>query len=126
MRIEKITKKIEQELNLAKGLQNINLHIPKDFSNEKDNPYIEFKVQNEKAGKRASKLYSKWSKIIRKNYPEITVEYNNPHPFHNNDYLRRIIISINKIRDPRDKKELLTKAAECFYQILKSEIKYQK
>jgi len=124
MNIEELTKKIEQELNLTKGLKNIKIHI-QDFTNEEDTSYIEFKAIDKKNKRKVFKLYSKWSKIIKMNCPRISIEYNTPHSVHN-DNLKKIIVKINGIINTNEKKDLLNQAALYFYQILKKELKYQK
>lgn len=124
MRLEEIVKKIKEDLKLAKGLKNINIHIS-DFENKEDKPYIEFTAQDKRAERMAFRFYSKWSKIIRLNCPRISISYNTPYPRHN-DNLKRIVVEVdNEITNPREKEELLKGAALHFYQILKNGTKYQ-
>lgn len=124
MDIGELVEKIERNLKLAKGLRNIKIHIS-DFESKEDRSYIEFTVQDNKAERVAFRFYSKWSKIIRKNCPRISIGYSTPYFRHNNN-LKRIVVEVgNEITNPREKEELLKEAALHFYQILKNGTKYQ-
>jgi len=124
MHLEETVEKIKQELNLTKGLTNIKVYI-QNFTNEEDTSYIEFKAVDTKNERKAFKLYSKWSNIIKLNCPEILTDYHNLHVHHNNN-LRRIWVYTNAITNPDEKKQALSKASLYFYHILKEGIKYQK
>lgn len=122
MHLEETIQKIEEKLNLAKGIKNINTHVS-NFENKEDNSYIEFKTLDKDAERKAFKFYSRWSKIIRLNCPEVLIEYNTPNFMHN-ESLRRIIVKVNA-ETPKDKRESLNQAALHFYQILKDGTKYK-
>ena len=119
-------KKIERDMGLIGGIQNINVHIQNPGDPE-DKSYIEFKATSREYERAAQELYFKYSKIIRNNHPQLSISYNNPHAHHENNLLRRILIEFHSdIKDSTQKKELLAQAAEDFHYIVKRWVKYPK
>jgi len=59
MHLEETIQKIEGKLKIAKGLNNVKIHIENLEDKGNNKPYIEFKAQDKNVERKAFKLYSK-------------------------------------------------------------------
>ncbi len=124
MHIEKIVAKIEEELKFITGLKKINIHIENVRDRNSKPTYVELEVDKSHE-KTFFKISSQLTKIITNNSPYISITYNNPHPHHSSNNLKRFTININEtLTKPEERGYFLKQAAQNFYGVLKRWAKY--
>jgi len=118
---EEIKQKLKTNLEKIPGIKNVKLYNGNFKGNNKKQAYLEFNLTNKDYEQNVSRLYCRISEKIRKNFPEVSIDYINPNFNNNPSNLRRITINLkNEQKKPYEKEELVYQIANEFNHIIKS------
>ena len=112
---------IKQKLEKTKYLKNVNF-CEKDFKPYKKVPCLEFNLVSKNHEKIINRIYSQFTKEIKRKISDLTIIYNTPDIQNNPNNFRRIRLYI-KNRNENEKQQVLEKITEKFSEKLSAYIR---